>query len=72
MALAGQADGQRTRPGDVGGDTGRTNADGRGEALDCLIQRLTLLRGDLRNGDAVEAIFTAAAKWRAELIKDNH
>jgi len=26
----------------------------------------------LRRGEAVEAIFSAAAKWRAELMKDNH
>jgi prephenate dehydrogenase len=49
-----------------------TNADAIEDALDCLIQRLTQLRGDLRRGDAVEAIFASAAKWRAELMKDNH
>jgi prephenate dehydrogenase len=49
-----------------------TNPDAIGAALDCLIQRLTQLRGDLHRGDAVDAIFSAAAKWRAELMKDNH
>jgi prephenate dehydrogenase len=47
-----------------------TNADAIGEALDCLIQRLTQLRGDLQNGEHVEAVFNAAAKWRSELIKE--
>ena len=36
------------------------------------LPRLTQLRGDLRRGEAIEAIFSAAAKWRAELMKDNH
>ena len=43
-----------------------------GPALDCLIQRLTQLRSDLQRGDSIDAIFAAAAKWRAELMKDNH
>jgi prephenate dehydrogenase len=59
-------------PTDVWRDVCLTNADAIGEALDCLIARLTQLRGDLTSGDAVEAIFSAAAKWRAELMKDNH
>lgn len=59
-------------PADVWRDICLTNADAIGDALDCLIARLTQLRGDLRHGDAIEAIFSAAAKWRAELMKDNH
>ena len=59
-------------PADVWRDICLTNADAIEDALDCFIQRLTQLRSDLRRGDAVEAIFTAAAKWRAELMKDNH
>jgi len=59
-------------PADVWRDICLTNADAIEAALDCLIQRLTQLRGDLRHGDAVEAIFSAAARWRAELMKDNH
>jgi prephenate dehydrogenase len=59
-------------PADVWRDICLTNADAIEAALDCLIQRLTQLRGDLRHGDDVEAIFAAAARWRAELMKDNH
>ena len=59
-------------PADVWREICLTNADAIEAALDCLIQRLTQLRGDVRHGDAVEAIFSAAARWRAELMKDNH
>jgi prephenate dehydrogenase len=59
-------------PADVWRDICATNADAIGPALDCLIQRLTQLRGDLQRGDSIDAIFAAAAKWRAELMKDNH
>jgi prephenate dehydrogenase len=74
MAGRGLVDTTRlaSSPADVWRDICLTNADAIGEALDCLIQRLTQLRGDLQRGDAVEAIFTAAAKWRSELIKDSH
>ena len=74
MAGRGLVDTTRlaSSPADVWRDICLTNADAIGDALDCLIQRLTHLRGDLRRGDAVEAIFSAAAKWRAELMKDNH
>ena len=74
MAGRGLVDTTRlaSSPADVWRDICATNADAIGDALDCLIQRLTQLRGDLRRGDAVEAIFSAAAKWRSELMKDNH
>jgi prephenate dehydrogenase len=74
MAGRGLVDTTRlaSSPADVWRDICLTNADAIGDALDCLIQRLTQLRGDLRHGDAVEAIFSAAATWRAELMKDNH
>ena len=74
MAGRGLVDTTRlaSSPADVWRDICLTNADAIGDALDCLITRLTQLRSDLRRGDAVEAIFTAAAKWRAELMKDNH
>ena len=75
LRLAGRGLVDTTRlassPADVWRDICLTNADSIGDALDCLIARLTQLRGDLRRGDAVEAIFSAAAKWRAELMKDN-
>ena len=74
MAGRGLVDTTRlaSSPADVWRDICLTNADSIGDALDCLIQRLTQLRGELRRGEAVEKIFTAAAKWRAELMKDNH
>jgi prephenate dehydrogenase len=74
MAGRGLVDTTRlaSSPADVWRDICLTNADSIGDALDCFIARLTQLRGDLRRGDAVEAIFSAAAKWRAELMKDNH
>jgi prephenate dehydrogenase len=74
MAGRGLADTTRlaSSPADVWRDICLTNADAVGDALDCLIARLTQLRGDLRHGEAIEAIFSAAAKWRAELMKDNH
>jgi prephenate dehydrogenase len=76
LRLAGRGLVDTTRlassPADVWRDICLTNADAIGDALDCLIQRLTQLRGDLRHGEAVEGIFSAAAKWRAELMKDNH
>jgi len=74
MAGRGLVDTTRlaSSPADVWRDICLTNADAIGDALDCLIQRLAQLRGDLRRGDAVEAIFSAAEKWRAELMKDNH
>jgi len=76
LRLAGRRLSDTTRlassPPDVWRDICLTNADAIGDALDCLISRLTQLRGDLRHGEAVEAIFSAAARWRAELMKDNH
>ena len=74
MAGRGLVDTTRlaSSPADVWRDISLTNADAIGDALDCLIARLTQLRGDLRHGEAIEAIFSAAAKWRAELMKDNH
>ena len=74
MAGRGLVDTTRlaSSPADVWRDICLTNADAIESALDCLIQRLTQLRGDLRRGEAVEAIFAAAARWRAELMKDNH
>jgi prephenate dehydrogenase len=74
MAGRGLVDTTRlaSSPADVWRDICLTNADALGDALDCLIARLTQLRGDLQHGEAIEAIFSAAAKWRAELMKDNH
>jgi prephenate dehydrogenase len=46
-----------------------SNADAIGDALDQLIERLTELRADVRNGERIERVFTDAGKWRAELMK---
>ena len=74
MAGRGLVDTTRlaSSPADVWRDICLTNADAIGDALDSFIERLTQLRGDLAGGQAVESIFTAAARWRTELIKDNH
>jgi prephenate dehydrogenase len=70
MAGRGLVDTTRlaSSPADVWRDICLTNADAIGDALECLIQRLTQLRGDLTRGEAVEAIFSEASKWRAELL----
>jgi len=74
MAGRGLVDTTRlaSSPADVWRDICVTNPDAIGDALDCLVARLTQLRADLRRGEAIEAIFSAAATWRAELMKDNH
>ena len=72
MAGRGLVDTTRlaSSPADVWRDICLTNADAIGDALDRLIQRLTQLRGDLQRGEAIESIFTAAATWRSELVKE--
>jgi prephenate dehydrogenase len=73
LARAGQGLVDSTRlassPASVWRDICATNADTVGEALDHLIERLTELRADLERGEALEAIFDEAARWRAELMK---
>jgi len=73
MAGRGLVDTTRlaSSPADVWRDICLTNADAIGDALDCLIERLTQMRGDLTRGNAVEAVFNAASKWRAELLKES-
>ena len=75
LRLAGRGLSDTTRlassPADVWRDICLTNADAIGDALDCLIQRLTQLRDGLDSGDALDSIFASAAKWRAELMKDD-
>jgi uncharacterized protein (DUF952 family) len=55
-------------PADVWRDICATNADVISSALDLLIDRLNDLRGDLHRGEALEAVFGGAARWRAELM----
>jgi prephenate dehydrogenase len=56
-------------PANVWRDICETNTDAIEHALDLLIARLTELRAGLRQGDAIDAIFDEAARWRAELMK---
>ena len=59
-------------PPDTWRDVYATNAEAVAEALDVLIDRLSDLRSDLRSGEAVTRVFTEAARWRAELMKQQH
>jgi prephenate dehydrogenase len=76
LRLAGRGLVDTTRlassPPDTWRDVCATNAEAVGEALDVLIDRLSDLRADLRSGEAVTRIFTEAARWRAELMKNHH
>jgi prephenate dehydrogenase len=71
LALAGRGLADTTRlassPADIWRDIAATNADEIGPALDALIAVLQDLRGDLRNGDRLDEVFTEAARWRADL-----
>ena len=71
MAGRGLVDTTRlaSSPADVWRDICLTNADAIGDALDCLIRRPHPAPRGPRRGDTVDAVFTAAAKWRAELLK---
>jgi prephenate dehydrogenase len=73
LRLAGRGLVDTTRlassPPGVWRDICATNADAIGQALDQLIARLTELRSDLARGDAIEAVFAEASRWRAELMK---
>jgi len=72
LAVAGRGLADTTRlassPADVWRDICATNADAISGALDLLIDRLNDLRADLHRGDALEAVFGGAARWRAELM----
>jgi prephenate dehydrogenase len=72
LRLAGRGLVDTTRlassPAETWRDVCATNADAVGEALDVLIARLSELRADLRSGEAVDRIFTEAARWRTELM----
>jgi prephenate dehydrogenase len=72
LRLAGRGLVDTTRlassPPETWRDVCATNADAVGAALDVLIARLTELRGDLRGGEAVNRVFTEAARWRAALM----
>jgi prephenate dehydrogenase len=73
LKLAGRGLADTTRLASSSPDIWRgvcaSNADVIGVALDALIDRLEQLRGGLEQGAVVEAVFTEAARWRAELMK---
>ena len=73
LAVAGRGLIDTTRlassPAEVWRDICSTNADAIGGALDQLIDRLNDLRADLTRGEALEAVFSGAARWRGELMK---
>jgi prephenate dehydrogenase len=73
LKLAGRGLADTTRLASSSPDIWRgvcaSNADAIGVALDALIDRLKQLRSGLERGDAVEAVFTEAVRWRAELMK---
>ena len=72
MAGRGLVDTTRlaSSPADVWRDICLTNADAIGDALDCLIGRLAQVRRDLERGGTVDEVFNAAARWRADLLKE--
>ena len=75
LAVAGRGLVDTTRlaasPADVWRDICATNADVISGALDQLIDRLNDLRADLHRGEALEAVFGGAARWRAELLSQD-
>jgi prephenate dehydrogenase len=56
-------------PASVWRDICSANADVISGALDQLIDRLNDLRADLHRGEAIDAVFGGAARWRGELMK---
>ncbi|HEY6360746.1 MAG TPA: prephenate dehydrogenase/arogenate dehydrogenase family protein [Vicinamibacterales bacterium] len=73
LTLAGQGLVDSTRlassPASVWRDVCATNADAIAAALDQLIERLTELRANLEQGDAIERTFDEAGRWRGELMR---
>ncbi len=56
-----------TSPPDIWKDVAATNEDVLREALDVLIRTLTDLRDGLDSGEAIDAVFTSASRWRTTL-----
>jgi prephenate dehydrogenase len=69
IAGAGLIDTTRlaTSPPDIWKDIAATNDDVLGEALDQLIRALTEMRNTLDSGEAIDAVFTSACRWRTAL-----
>jgi prephenate dehydrogenase len=57
-------------PANIWREICEANGDLIGPALDALIERLTELRADLSDGDALDRVFRQAALRRAELLRD--
>jgi prephenate dehydrogenase len=72
IALAGGGLADTTRlassPPDIWRDIAASNADQIGPALDALIASLVALRDDLPQGQRLETLFSAAARWRRQLV----
>jgi prephenate dehydrogenase len=56
-------------PANVWRDICASNADAIAEALDRLIVVLSAMRADLDRGEALDDLFGDAARWRAELLR---
>jgi prephenate dehydrogenase len=56
-----------TSPPDIWKDVAATNEDVLRDALDALIRALTDLRDGLETGEAIDAVFTSACRWRTSL-----
>ena len=71
LALAGRGLVDTTRlassPAEIWKDIGVTNADEIARALDTFIALLEDLKRDLRNGDRLDDVFSAAGRWRERL-----
>jgi prephenate dehydrogenase len=69
IAGAGLLDTTRlaSSPPDIWKDVAATNQDVLREALDALIGTLTELRDTLDTGEAIDAVFTSASRWRETL-----
>ena len=69
IAGAGLLDTTRlaTSPPDIWKDVAATNEDVLRDALDSLIRTLTDLRDTLDTGEAIDAVFTSACRWRSTL-----
>jgi prephenate dehydrogenase len=69
IAGAGLLDATRlaTSPPGIWKDVAATNQDVLREGLDALIGTLTELRDTLDTGEAIDAVFTSACRWRETL-----
>jgi prephenate dehydrogenase len=59
-------------PASVWSDICTANADFIARALDEMIGTLQSLRADLEKGETLDDLFSDAARWRAELLKQQH